>query len=169
MAKPKKPKYPAELSRPITRPKLGLLASDEELQDAAIKITSERYRKMTMLFDAHRVPVGDWASLCFALAETQFAGFSVAQARSGRRTKWDINVRAELVIAVEETGLNITKATELLATQEPWSGMVGKDNGPQRLRDEYNRADKRWAMVLKDAIAYRALSDEEKSSQHELD
>lgn len=160
----KKIKYHAELNRPISRPKLGLLASDEELQDAARQITSERYRKMAMLFDAYGVPVGDWVSLCFALAETRFAGFSVAKARSGRPTKWDMNVRAELVIAVEETGLNVTKATELLATQEPWSNMVGKDNGAERLRDEYNRADQRWVKVVKGARLWDALPEEKKKA-----
>lgn len=162
---PAKTTYPKELQRKIRRPRLGPLASDDAWNEAFKKIHQEEAKRMAVLFQHHDVQSGNWMALCYALARTHITGFQIADGFDGPREKWTDTVRAELVIAVENTGLgNVVKATQLLAKKEPWLGMIGKENGASRLRDEYNRADKRWVQVLKDAQAYEALPPETKAN-----
>ncbi len=160
----KKVTYPKELQRKLRRPRLGALATDDAWNEASKEIQHEVEKRMAMLFQCHDVQPGNWIALCYALARAHITGFQIADGFDGPREKWTDNVRAELVIAVEGTGLNnITRATELLATQEPWRGMVGETNGAERLRDEYNRADERWVEVFRSAQYFDALPEEEKA------
>lgn len=159
MARRPKPAYPPELTKPIPAPMLGLLASDDQWAEAANNIVAEKWRRMGLLFDAHGVPNGDWVALCFAMAESHVTGFHVAKARPGRKEKWTALVRAELVLAVEATGLNVSQATLKLAIETPWRQMVGARNGASRLADEYSRADPRMVNLLRHARQLPSLPD----------
>lgn len=157
-------KYSGELNQPIPHPKLGPLASDEALANANNAIHKERYRRMALLFDAHGVAHGNWEALCFSMADAHVAGFSIAKDRRGPKTKWDAMKRAELYLAVEETGLGITEATEQLAKQEPWAKEVKRVRGGQTLYDEYFRADMRNVELLRKSRAWSALPEEVKQA-----
>lgn len=160
----KKITYPKELQRKLRRPRLGPFASDDAINKSSKEIQNEVAKRMAMLFQCHDVQPGNWMALCYALARTHITGFQIADGFDGPREKWTDIVRAELVIAVENTGLrNVVKATQLLATTEPWRAMVGESNGAERLRDEYNRADSRCVEVVRNAQLFDALPEEEKA------
>lgn len=151
-----KSKYLGDLTKHIPTPTYGLLATNEEIAEATKSIQHEKYRKMILLFDAHNVTHGDWESLCFALATTHVTGFKFAE-KKGVKTKWDMHLRAELVLAVEETGIkNISEATKNLAKIEPWKSLV---TGAERLREQYNRADAKWVNILREVRMYRNIVD----------
>jgi len=148
-------KYKGDLIKPMAPPIVGLLASDEDVLRIAKEQVKEEARRMRLLFEAHGIAEGDWVPLCYALARTHVAGFRMEKGRRGRPPKWGDLQRAELVLAVEGTGLeNIKQATEILAQQEPWQSMLVATRGAETLRDEYTRADPRWVNVLRDARAY---------------
>ena len=154
---PEKFKYSGELNAPIPKPQIDLLASDAERAEVAKQLTTESYRRMTLLFDVHGVEHGNWEALCFALARAHVAGFKIARSSSGPKTKWDDITRAELVLAVESTGINnVSDATKQLAAQEPWCS-IAKHGGAKTLRDEYYRADNKWVQILKKAKAWESL------------
>ena len=148
-------KYSGELTKAIPVPTMGLL-----LQDAILaSLVSEQSRRMGLLFEAHGIAKGNWEVLCYALAKTHVPGLRLSATKPGKKTKWDVLLRAELVLAVEQTGIgSITKAIAHLATIEPWKSHVTYTRGADTLKDEYNRADKRWVEVMRDAIAYREQS-----------
>lgn len=149
-------KYLGDLTKAIPTPAIGLLASNEEVAEATKAIQQEKYRKMILLFDAHNVVHGDWESLCFTLAEAHVTGFKFAE-KKGVKTKWDVLLRAELVLAVKETGIeNISEATRKLAKIEPWKSLA---TGGGRLREQYNRADARWVKILCEARMYQNIID----------
>lgn len=103
------------------------------------------------LFEAHGVEQGEWVHLCYALAAAHVPGFKLAKGRKGRPRKWNEHDRAALVVAIEETGLPIKEAAEMLARREPWESKVTATRGAETLRDEYTRADGPWVAMLRDA------------------
>jgi hypothetical protein len=153
-------KYKGDLLKPMEPPVIGLLMDDEDIAKIAQAEVKEKYRRMILLFDAHSVEHGNWEGLCFALAESHIPGFKMAKGRAGRAKKWQEYDRAQLVLAVEETGLNITEATKLLATKEPWKTLISHSRGAAALRDEFTRADPRMVEVCRDAKKYGDLQRE---------
>lgn len=156
--------YLGDLKKPMAPPKIGLLASDEQISEIEDEIRRERYRRMIQLFDAHAIRRGDWEALCFSLADSYVPGFKLAKGRAGAPRKWGEYERAMLVLAVEKTGLDITEATKRLCKQEPWKGMVSHGRGSENLRDEYYRADARMVAIAKSAQAFDTPPDDEKES-----
>lgn len=151
-----KSKYLGDLTNAIPTPVIALLATDEEDAVAKQAIQREKYRKMVLLFDAHNVAHGDWESLCFALAEVHVTGFKFKE-KKGVKTRWDVLLRAELVLAVKETGIkNVSEATRQLSKIEPWKSLA---TGGDRLREQYNRADARWVKILCQARMYENIID----------
>lgn len=161
-------KYTGELLRPLVPPRIGLLMNEAQIAEKYAEIELERWKRMAILFDAHGVNQGDWQSLCFALAIAHVPGFKMAKGRAGAKTKWQDYDRAMLVLAVEQTGLSVTEATELLAKQEPWKSMVSHARGAKTLHDEYYRADQRMVRMARVAQAFDALSEEEKEAARKL-
>ena len=162
-------KYLGDLTKAIPSPAIGLLASNEKVAEATKAIQREKYRKMILLFDAHNVAHGDWESLCFALAETHVTGFKYAE-KKGRKTKWDVLLRAELLLAVEQTGNeNISEAIKQIAVIEPWKSHIKHANGASTLWNEYTRANqdingeinpaKKWMNIVRDARAYELIME----------
>ena len=151
-----KSKYLGDLTKPIPAPAIGLLTSNEEVAEATKTIQQEKDCKMILLFDAHNVAHGNWESLCFALAEIHVTGFKFAD-KKGVKTKWDELLRAELVLAVKDTGIkNKSEAINNLAKIEPWKSLV---TSAVRLREQYYRADAKWVNILRDARLYQNIVD----------
>lgn len=155
-------KYTGDLAKAIPRPALGLLMPPEQIATTLKEFKREKYRRMVQLFDAYEIAHGNWEQLCFSLAEAHVPGLRVG-VKPGKKTKWDDTLRAELVLAVEQTGIeNITSAIEKLAAIEPWKSLVSHTKGAETLRGEYNRRDPRWVELVRKARAYDALSGEER-------
>lgn len=160
--------YSGDLAKPIEPPSIGLLMSDNQISDIGRALFQEEARRMALLFDAHNIRHGDWMALCFSLAKAHVPGFKIAKGRAGAPKKWQAYDRAMLVLAVEETGLDVTAATKILARQEPWKSMASHSRGAASLRDEYHRADRRMVVMAQAARAFDALPEEEKERARKL-
>ena len=151
-------KYTGDLAKRIEPPKIGLLMQQKEIEQSVHELIDEKWRRMDLLFTAYGIEKRDWIGLCFALAESHVPGLMMAKAPAGRTTKWKDYDRAQLVLAVEDTGLSIKEAVAVLAKREPWSSMIERTRGPETLRDQYTRADKRWVAVARDAKEFESLT-----------
>lgn len=133
-------KYSGDLNKRLKPPQIGLLASDEEVTESLSQFRKERYRRMVLLFDAHQIPHGDWAGLCFALAETHVPGFKVA-IEQRRPLEWDDHLLADLYLAVDDIQSgNISEAIRQLSITEHWGGMFGPMTAAERLAERYKQA-----------------------------
>lgn len=150
-------KYSGQLITQFPPSKLGPLATEEAIKAEEAQRLLAKFKKMDLLFDAHRVRPHDWMGLCFALAEAHVPGFRVARRPVGAPTEWTALRRAELYLDVEKTGLPVSAACRGLINYEPWKSLIPKARGAARLRDEYYKADQRMVKVLRSARAYDAL------------
>lgn len=152
-------KYTQELTKPIKRKRLGLLADEALHAEEARRIVDEMFAKIPMLAQAHGVDHGDWFGLALALAKEHVPGFKVVNP-SGRPPEWSDVDKAEFSIAVDEvrlsSGKTVDESMKLVIRLERWA----KKTAPmslEALRQHYYQADKRWIAVVKDARAYELL------------
>lgn len=141
-------------------PKIGILASDDEISRVAAALHTERYRRMIQLFDAHGVKHGDWEALCFALADAHVTGFQFANEKR-RPLDWDDFKLAELYLAVEDTGIsNASEATRQLSNVEPWKNKFVQITAADRLLERYNQAKASRSVLLLVGLLRKAKAGE---------
>ena len=136
----------------------GLLATDQEVSDAARRITDAQFEKLPALFAAHGVTLGNWSGLCLALAAEHVPGFKLKN-KGGRPSKWTAYQQAEFVCDVEElraTGLSIPESIKLVVRREPWKALT-EEASIDRLKDIFDDARKQHPMVVSMIAKSRAF------------
>ena len=153
-------KYKGALNKPVVRKRLGLLATDEQVADAANTQFHELVAKLPLLAEAHGVAKGDWFGLAFELARAHVPGFKVVDP-AGRPTEWSDIDKAELridvddLIAVRNTR-PVTEAIRIVCKLERWAEKT-KGMKISALSKHYYGADVRWVRMLRDAKAWESI------------
>ncbi len=126
-------KYTGDLAKTIPEPIYGLLLSDEEIKRIDENLKREKYRRMVLLFDAHKIAHGNWEELCFSLARESVPCFKQKN-KEGRPLKWDDYTLAVLYVEIERLTRKefaakpktIRAATKELSIRIPWKLIIEK-------------------------------------------
>ncbi|MBP6119629.1 MAG: hypothetical protein WBP25_10150 [Giesbergeria sp.] len=154
-------KYKGQLNKPIVRKRMGLLATDEQLGEAASKSFNDMVQKLPLLADAHGVAEGDWFGLAFELARAHVPGFKVVEP-AGRPTEWSELDKAELRTDADDliAARGVTRVTDAIGRVCKLERWAEKTKGMKvsALSKHYYDADARWVRVVRDARAWNQLS-----------
>lgn len=157
-------KYTGNLAKRISQSKLGLLATDEDVQAGERRIMFERLCKLPELFEAHGVKPGlrveDFLALTLALAAVYVPGFKVSATR-GRKTEWSVADRASFRLdvdaVIECSGLSVVEAIKRTIRLDAWKKKT-KPMTISALEKHYYAADSVWVNVVRDARAYESIA-----------
>ena len=157
-------KYTGKLSKPITRKRFGLLASEDDFKAEEHRTKSEMFTKLPDLFKAHGVTEHDYLGLILAMAKAHVPGFKLVKP-AGRKTEWGDFDKAEFRIAVDGTreanpGMPVTQAISRVCRLPSWHE---KTEGMKvsALSKHYYGADSRFIAMMKDAKAYKSIVRED--------
>lgn len=152
-------KYSKELTTPIKRKRMGLLADDEIFQLEAKRIVDEMFAKLPALATAHGVPANDWFALALALAKEHVPGFKVVNP-AGRPPEWTELDKAEFKIDIDKvrdaSGKSVDESMKLVIRHERWATKTGPMK-IEAMRQHYYNADERLIRIMEDAKRYEAL------------
>lgn len=158
-------KYEGALNRRIAGKQFGLLAGEPEFKSDAVRVVDARFAKFPALFEAHKVPLGDWQGLAYELAVAHVPGFKVSKP-VGANTKWSELDKAELRIDADAAIANTRHKTvaealrHLQKNSERWKPVL-KGLGAHVLREYYYDAKPRWVRMALDSKAFRELGEQE--------
>lgn len=160
-------KYKGSLSKTIAQKRIGSLAGEDAYIAEAKRTTDEMFSKLPDLFKAHQVTEGDWVALALALAKAHVPGFKVVRP-AGRRTEWGIADKAEFRLEVDafidKSKLSVVEAIKLVCRLDAWK----EKTAPMKisaLEQHYYQADMRFIQVVKDARAWDAHLQAEKTHE----
>lgn len=109
---------------------LGLLMSDDDIQEHCVKWVEEDNKNLLVLCEHFGIPKGpdQFYFLALALAREMVPCFQ-EKAKEGRPRKWNDYALGVLAVEIERitsTGVTLDNAAKALATRKPWNSFLEK-------------------------------------------